>query len=416
MKHSKKEKTPKGYSKGKNRDMMKRLGPIMIEDILTEVEPFSKYDVSIREMIIRTDPTNESSPIIKKRFKPMDNPATVLEVLKGILVIKEGVVGNNVTTGPLQYQYWRGCLEGTALSKFNEFAIAVGTETSAHLITVEQRLVTFFAPREVLSQQARYIRYHMRKPYGVTTRQYVGAVQTLNEKQAELPPGFVVTQKVPDMDIMDILASKSPKSHKELMTTHGFDPQTATIEEFVEISERAETKDGLYRSKKTRFESDDDSSNDERPSKKAKKKASKKPSYNNKSRYYCTEHGPNPTHDSGDCKVLLNRKPGEKSDWKKKDHSAGKYKDYQSKYKKKHQELNLLQAETKKEKAKWTKAYKKLKSKEVAESDASEDEASNEDQPRRNKPTFTQKEHPKDDSDDSSSSSSSSSSSDSDSS
>jgi hypothetical protein len=44
MKHSKKEKAPKGYSKGKNRDMMKRLGPIMIEDILTEVEPFSKYE------------------------------------------------------------------------------------------------------------------------------------------------------------------------------------------------------------------------------------------------------------------------------------------------------------------------------------------------------------------------------------
>ena len=34
--------------------------------------------------------------------------------------------------------------------------------------------------------------------------------------------------------------------------------------------------------------------------------------------------------------------------------------DYKAEYKKKHRELNLLQLETKREKAKWTKAYKKL--------------------------------------------------------
>ena len=45
-------------------------------------------------------------------------------------------------------------------------------------------------------------------------------------------------------------------------------------------------------------------------------------------------------------------------DWKKKDTSSST--DYKAKYKKKHRELNLVQMETKKEKAKWTKAYKKL--------------------------------------------------------
>ena len=80
MKHSKKEKDPrsqKGFSKGKNRDF-RRVGPIMIEDIMEETVPFSKYDTTIREMMIRTDPTNEASPVINRRFKPMDNPSTVL--------------------------------------------------------------------------------------------------------------------------------------------------------------------------------------------------------------------------------------------------------------------------------------------------------------------------------------------------
>ena len=73
--------------------------------------------------------------------------------------------------------------------------------------------------------------------------------------------------------------------------------------------------------------------------------------------FYCKEHGPNTTHDSKDCKVL-NRNRKEPNDWKKKDTSNST--DYKVKYKKKHRELNLLQLETKKEKAKWMKAYKKL--------------------------------------------------------
>ena len=250
MKHSKKDpkSKTKGYSKGKNSDLH-RLGPIMIEEILADSVPFSKNDVTIREMMICTDPADEKSPVLKKRFKPMDNPSGVLEVLQGILVIKSGVTGNNVTTGPLQYAYWRGCLEGTCLRKFNEYSTQIGTETTQHLQEVERKLVAFFAPREVLSQQARYIRYHIRKPKDFTTRQYVGAVQTLNEKMEDLPPAFSEAQKIPAADMMDILASKAPKAHKELMTDHGFDPQTATQEQFVEICERAETKEQLFKGK-----------------------------------------------------------------------------------------------------------------------------------------------------------------------
>jgi len=253
----------------------------------------------------------------------------------------------------------RGCLEGTALRKFNEFALAVGTETSAHLVQVEQHLVTSFAPREVLSQQNRYIRYHMRKPANAITRHYVGAVQDLNNKLQDLPPAFNAEQKISDMDVLDILAAKAPRTHKELMTDQGFDPQTATIQEFVELCERAETKEALTDKRNKKFESDDDSSEDGRAKKKAKKRTTKSSSYK-RQQYFCKEHGPNPTHDTVDCKVINGGKKRDKSSgWKKdkKESSGDRYKDYQSKYKKKHQELNLLQRETKKEKAKWMKAY-----------------------------------------------------------
>jgi hypothetical protein len=285
-----------------------------------------------------------------------------------------------MTTGPLQHRYWRGCLTGTALDKFNKHTLAVGNETAANLFIVEERLITFFAPCEVLRQQTRYIRFHMRKPKEVSTRQYVGAVATLNNTLSKLPPAFNDLQKVSDTDMMDILASKAPKGHKELMTDHGFDPQTATTAEFVEICERAETKEALQ-TRKQSHDSDDDFSDDEVQRPKKPRKKAKTSSYHNlreRSVFYCKEHSPNPTHNTSTCKVLLNR--GGKDNWKKKDTSESKYPDYKLKYKKKHAELNLLQKETKKEKAKWTKACKNLKSKEAdnvtgKESESSESEA-----------------------------------------
>ena len=402
MKHSKREKTTrgqKGFSKGKN-DSFKRQGPIMIEEILTSVAKISKTDMSIREMEMRTDPTNDASPRIKRRFKPLDNPETVLEVLRGILVIKEGVIGNNVTTGPLQYQYWRTCLDGTALNKFNEFATQIGTETTAHLILVERRFVAFFAPREVLNSQTRYIRHYMRKPYDVSTRRYVGAVNTLNNALEQLPPSFDASQKILDQDMMDILASNAPKSHKELMTDQGFDPQTATTDQFVEICERAECKEAL-RTKHDRNRSEDDSSEDERPSKKSNKKRTSVPYKAKRAPYFCKEHGPNTTHDSKDCKVLSGKK-----DWKKKD--TFEKSEYKNKYKKKTRELNLLQKETRKEKAKWTRAYNKLNKSTDSNNDTSDGEVSKRSDAVRSK-------RDTDDSDSSSSASNSSSSSDTDS-
>jgi hypothetical protein len=90
MKHSKKEKKPKGFSKGRSNDR-KRPGPNMIEEILDGAPTFSKHDLTVREMIMRTDPTNELSPVIKRKFKPLNNPSNVLDVLQGVLLIKEGV-------------------------------------------------------------------------------------------------------------------------------------------------------------------------------------------------------------------------------------------------------------------------------------------------------------------------------------
>jgi hypothetical protein len=190
----------------------------------------------------------------------------------------------------------------------------------------------------------------MRNPHGVSTRQYVSAVHVLNNMIGQLPPTFDPNQKILVPDLMDILVSRALKSHRELMVDQGFNPQTATTEEFVEICKRAECKDNI-RAKH------DSSSDDERPTGKTAKKHHTSDYKSKKAPFYCKEHGPNTTHDSSECKVLRGNRR-EPNDCKKKDTSSST--DYKAKYKEKHRELNLLQMETRKEKAKWTKAYKKL--------------------------------------------------------
>jgi hypothetical protein len=283
MKRSKKESKPKGCSKGKNDDNVLRTGPIMIEEIMQDEPSYSKRDVAIREMNIRTDPTNERSPVIRRRFKPLDDPRSVLELLKGTQFIKEGCIGNNVTTGPNQQAFWRGCLTGTIQNKFVQFAqevgaetnanlLQVGAETNANLLQVERRLAAHFAPREVLREQKKHVCAAMRmNARNTTARAHVGAVATLNEHLGRLPPDFNDAQKLSTNEIMDVLATKAPKEHKNLMIEQGFNPETSTIEQFVEISERAETKKTIYEERKRYFNSKDMSSSDEdSPSKKRK--------------------------------------------------------------------------------------------------------------------------------------------------
>ena len=82
--------------------------------------------------------TDDKSPLIKRKFIPLDNPVTILKVLQATLDIKAGVRGNIVTTGPNQYAYWRACLASEAIRKFNEFATNVGSKTTGNLLLVEQ--------------------------------------------------------------------------------------------------------------------------------------------------------------------------------------------------------------------------------------------------------------------------------------
>ena len=106
-------------------------------------------------------------------------------------------------------------------------------------------VVTYFGPKECLSKQKRYLRYKMINPRRLTTGQYVGLVHDLNSRMAQLPPLFEDSQMLDKSELVDSLANKVPRTHKAMLISQGFNPETANLETFVEHCECAETTDDI---------------------------------------------------------------------------------------------------------------------------------------------------------------------------
>ncbi len=76
------------------------------------------------------------------------------------------------------------------------------------------------------------------------------------------------------------------------MIEQGFNPETSTIEEFVEISERAEIKKTIHEERKRYFNSKDMSSSDEDSPSKKRKPSSTAKQFRSQTRkkFCCKEH------------------------------------------------------------------------------------------------------------------------------
>ena len=67
----------------------------------------------------------------------------------------------------------------------------------------------------------------------------MGLVRELNSRMAQVPPLFDDSQVLDVSELVDSLANKAPRSHKAMLIVQCFNPETATLETFVEHCERA---------------------------------------------------------------------------------------------------------------------------------------------------------------------------------
>ena len=75
---------------------------------------------------------------------------------------------------------------------------------------------------------------------------------------AQMPPLFDENQKLDESELVDSLANKAPRSHKAMLISQGFNPETGYMATFVEHCERAEITDNISGDK---FSASDEESN-----------------------------------------------------------------------------------------------------------------------------------------------------------
>ena len=95
-------------------------------------------------------------------------------------------------------------------------------------------VVAYFGPKACLSKQKRYLFYKMDKPRKMTTSQYVVLVSKLNSRMAQMPPLFQESQQLDESESVDSLSNKAPRSHKAMLISQGFNPETGDLETFME--------------------------------------------------------------------------------------------------------------------------------------------------------------------------------------
>ena len=103
-----------------------------------------------------------------------------------------------------------------------------------------------------------------------------------------------------ESELVDSLANKAPRTHKAMLISQGFNPETANLETFVEHCECAGTADDIAGAKFAASDKDSEprkkkrTKSKENHGKKLKKRSTK---------MYCSIHGENTSKTSRECNV-----------------------------------------------------------------------------------------------------------------
>ena len=120
-----------------------------------------------------------------------------------------------------------------------------------------------------------------------------------------MPPLFDENQQFDESELEDSLANKAPRSHKSMLILKCFNPETGDLTTFLEHFERVESTDNTAMDK---FSASDDTKRHKKCSKKFKEREDNSKKYCKKnSSLYCSLHGENSSHTSGEWKVLKAR-------------------------------------------------------------------------------------------------------------
>jgi hypothetical protein len=252
-------------------------------------------------MKLRSDPADDNSQTYDLTI-PFFRTGKPEEWLLFLKLLKQVLVGQNITAGPPKYAMTRRLIQGDTLTVFNNAAIDKGNETNANFELCLQDVTTHIFPKRALTHQKRFMRRHMKKPRDMPIRSFAARVTELNEYLKEFPP-FDEDQGLDEDELFDIVEFGVPNSWQKSMILHGFktEDEDKNMSELVEFCERHEYTEESYtgneneNSKKKAKRSNDD--DDKKPSPQSSKNKG------NKNEKFCDLHKQY-GHSTAECKVV----------------------------------------------------------------------------------------------------------------
>ena len=272
----------------------------------------SKKEVNKEDLItfkIKANPDEDSSPQHSITIEPFSSgtPEEFLIFGSKVEKINKGLA---LAKGANQYALMRQLLQGDTLGAFNTFAEAAGDENEANYASTINALTKYIFPHRALAIQKKYMRRHMRKPFGVSIRQYKARLEEMRLYLKEFPD-YTEAQAMDDDDLKEILEHAIPASWQKEMTRQGFEPINNTLNEFVEFCERMEVTESLSTS--TGVKPNTNQNGGKYKAAKWQAKSSARGNNTDKSKYcvYHKTYG----HDTGECKVILAQAKRMRGQW-----------------------------------------------------------------------------------------------------
>jgi hypothetical protein len=133
------------------------------------------------------------------------------------------------------------------------------------------------------------LRRDMRKPKDMKVCNYYQNIVRINNEEIPNLPPFQTLQKLSNDELTDIILFGNPKSWQNKMDRQGFDPMEQSLFQVIDFMEQVKSIKEPFDKPKSK---DKDKDN------KKKNNSSSSSSNKKKPTFFCSEHGPNFTHDT----------------------------------------------------------------------------------------------------------------------
>ena len=135
-------------------------------------------------------------------------------------------------------------LRGDALRVFNRAALEAGMETNEHLQQVMNAVTKHVFPRCTLAKQKRWMCRQLHKPKDMTVRQYVTAIQEMNQDFKYFPDAGD-NPFLPEDEMADVVEAGCPTVWQREELIQGFDAMEHSLTELMEFFECPESAEQL---------------------------------------------------------------------------------------------------------------------------------------------------------------------------